>query len=134
MSTLSDIQENELTLREAKSILTKLLLNYSSSNPVFITLNTNGEERKFQLVPKHTRKQPNGLAYAIKEISYQELEEITETGVYIARENLGISLQSISDCYYGLFINLEKERDLRYFNNKASCLKWLEKKLHILEK
>ena len=35
---------------------------------------------------------------------------------------------------YGLYVDFDGIRDLRFFNDRASCQKWLNKKIKLLEK
>lgn len=134
MSILSEINETELTLREAKSLLTRLLLDYNPQHPVTVSLTYQGEARSFSLVPKRTRRQPDGSAYAIKEIPYSELEATTATGVYLTEDSFPLDITGSRSNFYGLYINVAGERELRFFNSREKCEKWLEKKLKLLEK
>ncbi len=134
MSILNDIQETELTLKEAKSVLTKLMLDYTPDQPITITIDTAGETKTFAVVPKRTRRKANGSAFTIQTIPYEELENISEVGTYISVDTLSLSSIDTHPCYYGLYINFENERDLRFFNDEEDCRNWLNKKIKLLEK
>lgn len=132
MSLLKDIKEKELTLKETKQLMTKLLADFDLENPVNVTITFEGETAEFNLVPKRIRRRPNGMAFSIQEVPFDQLEDINDVGVYLAADTLNLS--SSMPFYYGLYINFEKERDLRFFNDEFSCRNWLKKKIKLLEK
>lgn len=133
MSTLKDIHQEKLTSSEVKSILVKILGHEISDTPLEITIKANGEEKTFEVISTNTKKQRTAKKYELKEISYSKLQLIRETGVYISIDDISNDSDDLS-YYYGLFINVAQERDLRYFSSKEACLKWLRKKLRILNK
>ena len=75
MAYIDALTEQEVTLRDFKSVLNRLMTNYNPKKPVTITIEEDGESRTFSLVPKRTRRRSNGEAFAIKEIPFETLEE-----------------------------------------------------------
>lgn len=134
MSVLEQIDEKEITLREAKSILVKLIADYDPDLPVFLTIDEHGLKKTFSLVPKRTRRRANGEAFSIREIPFEELETVTEPGTYLAIDKFNVAPDTVVPFIYGLYINYKNERDLRFFNDRKSCEKWLLKKIKLLEK
>ena len=60
MAYIDALTEQEVTLRDFKSVLNRLMTNYNPKKPVTITIEEDGESRTFSLVPKRTRRRSNG--------------------------------------------------------------------------
>lgn len=134
MAYIDALTEQEVTLRDFKSVLNRLMTNYNPKKPVTITIEEDGESRTFSLVPKRTRRRSNGEAFAIKEIPFETLEEPKEPSTYMAIDTFNIAENTPIPFVYGLYVDFDGIRDLRFFNDRASCQKWLNKKIKLLEK
>ncbi|MBS4913518.1 MAG: hypothetical protein KHZ77_05080 [Veillonella sp.] len=134
MAIIDTLPEKEVTLREFKSALNKIMADYNMNNPVMITITEDGTKKTFSLVPKRMRRRSNGEAFSIKEIPFSNLESTKEPGTYIAIDTFNIAENTPIPFVYGLYIDFNLERDLRFFNDRESCVKWLSKKIKLLEK
>lgn len=121
MAYIDALTEQEVTLRDFKSVLNRLMTNYNPKKPVTITIEEDGESRTFSLVPKRTRRRSNGEAFAIKEIPFETLEEPKEPGTYMAIDTFNIAENTPIPFVYGLYVDFDGIRDLRFFNDRASC-------------
>lgn len=134
MAYIDSLTEAEVTLRDFKTVLNRLMTNYDPNHPVTITINESGQSRTFSLVPKRTRRRSNGEAFAIKDIPFETLEDPKEPGTYIAIDTFNIAENTPIPFVYGLYVDFDGVRDLRFFNDRESCEKWLSKKIKLLEK
>lgn len=98
MAYIDALTEQEVTLRDFKSVLNRLMTNYN---------------------PK---------------IPFETLEEPKEPGTYMAIDTFNIAENTPIPFVYGLYVDFDGIRDLRFFNDRASCQKWLNKKIKLLEK
>lgn len=106
MAYIDALTEQEVTLRDFKSVLNRLMTNYNPKKPVTITIEEDGESRTFSLVPKRTRRRSNGEAFAIKEIPFETLEEPKEPGTYMAIDTFNIAENTPIPFVYGLYVDL----------------------------
>lgn len=134
MAIIDSLPEKEVTLREFKTALNKIMADYDANSPVNITISEHGTKKTFSLVPKRMRRRSNGEAFSIKEIPFSDLEATKEPGTYIAIDTFNIAENTPIPFVYGLYIDFDLERDLRFFNDRESCEKWLNKKIKLLEK
>lgn len=114
MAYIDALTEQEVTLRDFKSVLNRLMTNYNPKKPVTITIEEDGESRTFSLVPKRTRRRSNGEAFAIKEIPFETLEEPKEPGTYMAIDTFNIAENTPIPFVYGLYVDFDGIRDLRF--------------------
>ena len=134
MSAFNEYNDDTITLREVKQLLTKLLTRYSPDEPVTISIATGKESRTYDIIPKRSRKRGIGTTFAIERIPFSALEDTTETGTYLAVDNFTLAQNVQTPFYYALYINYDKVRDLRFFNDEQSAVTWLTKKVKALEK
>ena len=107
MAYIDALTEQEVTLRDFKSVLNRLMTNYNPKKPVTITIKEDGESRTFSLVPKRTRRRSNGEAFAIKEIPFETLEEPKEPGTYMAIDTFNIAENTPIPFVYGLYVDFD---------------------------
>ena len=107
MAYIDALTEQEVTLRDFKSVLNRLMTNYNPKKPVTITIEEDGESRTFSLVPKRTRRRSNGEAFAIKEIPFETLEEPKEPGTYMAIDTFNIAENTPIPFVYGLYVDFD---------------------------
>ncbi|MDY3982459.1 MAG: hypothetical protein SOY70_00405 [Veillonellaceae bacterium] len=124
----------ELTLREAKQTLTHLINNYDPNQPITLELKQNGVQQIFSLVPKHTRRNSHGEAFTIKDLPFDQLQTMKEPGTYVAIDTFSLNPDKSNPFVYGLYIDYDGNRDLRFFNDRPAAEKWLKKKIKLLEK
>ncbi len=120
------------TLREAKRLLTEIMENYMEERPVTITLEHGNHKEFFEVVPKNLKHQLAPMSFVITPVSPTEIETITEPGLYISDEALQMDPETVVTNYFGLFVDPEHNRDLRYFSSKDKCIDWLNKKIKMM--
>lgn len=126
------ITSNQLSLRECKQFLTNIMDNYITELPVTITV-THGENvEEFELVPKNFKYKSHMMDIHIKNVSTEEIEKAYEPGLYISNTTFHMTSNQFVTNYYGLFIDPDRKRDLRYFDSEKKCLEWLNKKIKTL--
>lgn len=127
-----DTLSNRLTLRECKHFLTEIMDNYITELPVTITVEHGNKVDKFELVPKNFKYKSHIMDIQIKKVSTAEIEEASAPGLYTSTATFQMSSNELVTNYYGLFIDPDGNRDLRYFDSEAKCLDWLNKKIKTL--
>ena len=126
---MKNIQEKQnITLRECKRILQDFMDNYAEEMPITVEIHHQTGNQIFDVVPRKLRHKTKPMNLQIHEVSVDDLEEVTESGFYIASNSFHMG-GIVSDNYYGLYIDPDNERDLRYFDQESKCMDWLKKKI-----
>lgn len=123
---------NQLSLRECKQFLTSIMDNYITELPVTVTVEHSDFIDTFELVPKNFKYKSHIMDIRIKRVSAAQIESAGDPGVYIAHSTFQMSSNQLVTNYYGLFVDPDRNRDLRYFDSESKCLEWLNKKIKTL--
>lgn len=122
-----DLQK--LTLKECKHIISELMENYADEMPITIDITHGGQKESFELVPKNFKHRTSPINLKIQTVTTAEIEKLTKPGLYIAQESYQMTDKKVFTNFYGLFVDPEKKRDLRYFQSEDKCIDWLKKKI-----
>lgn len=126
-----ELNLEKLTLRECKHRLSVIMDNYADEMPVSISITHNGKTESYEVVPRTFKHRPTTMCFKIKELSVAEIEVETNPGLYTAEESFQLGNQVVTN-YYGLYVDPDTRKDLRYFDDKEKCHEWLDKKIKVL--
>lgn len=129
---ISEEALTKITLRDYKTYISKIMANYSDELPVIVTIEHKDEVNKFEIVPKSLMKIRRTIDSTIHTITTPELETINIPGYYISCSHFKMGDSDIITNYYGLFVDHDGVRDLRYFETELKCISWLKKKIKSL--
>ncbi len=121
----------KITLRECKHIISDIMANYADELPVTISITHKDTTESYEVVPRTFKHRSTTMSFKIQTLSADEIEKEMEPGLYTAEESFQLG-DTIVTNYYGLYIDPDKHKDLRYFSDKDKCAEWLDKKVKVL--
>lgn len=107
--------------------------HYLDEMPVTVTISHKGGKDEYDLIPRGFRYRSSAISLDVKHVSPEEIESIKTPGFYTAEESFFINATKNITHYYGLFVDPDKKRDLKFFDSKDKCEEWIAKKIKTLQ-
>ena len=123
--------KQNITLRECKRMLQGLMDNYAEEMPITVEISHQSGTERYDVVPKKLRHKLKPMDLQIHQIQVGDLDTTSEPGFYIAHDSFKLG-GIVASNYYGLYIDPDNDRDLRYFEEESKCLDWLKKKIKVI--